>query len=148
MRRGRRMSLDPGSVRTGVAVSDVDGILASPRPALATGDMAALRAVVDEVEPVEIIVGLPVGLDGVEGQAAHRARAFASQLALATGRTVRLVDERLSTVQAQRGLHAQGRSVRESRDMIDSASATVVLQHALDTERASGQPPGEVHESS
>jgi putative Holliday junction resolvase len=60
---------------------------------------------------------------------------------------VRLVDERLSTVQAQRGLHAQGRSVRQSRDMIDSASAVVVLQHALDAERASGRPPGEVHQT-
>lgn len=144
MRKGRRVSFDPGSVRIGVAVSDLDGILASPRPALAAGDLAAVTAIVDEVEPLEIVVGLPIGLDGGEGAAAQRARQFAVDVARATSRPVRLVDERLSTVQAQRGLHDQGRSVRQSRDMVDSASAAVVLQHALDAERSTGAPPGEV----
>lgn len=146
MRKGRRVALDPGTVRIGVAVSDIDGILASPRPALPAGDLAAVGVVVGEVDPLEIIVGLPIGLGGTEGQAAQRAREFAGQVAAATSVPVRLVDERLSTVQAQRGLHDQGRSVRQSRDMIDSASAAVVLQHALDAERTAGQPPGEVHE--
>lgn len=146
MRKGRRVALDPGTVRIGVAVSDIDGILASPRPALPAGDLAAVGVVVGEVDPLEIIVGLPMGLGGTEGQAAQRAREFAGQVAAATSVPVRLVDERLSTVQAQRGLHDQGRSVRQSRDMIDSASAAVVLQHALDAERTAGQPPGEVHE--
>lgn len=147
MRTGRRMSLDPGSVRIGIAVSDVDGILASPRPALAVGNLDEVIAVVDEVEPLEIVVGLPVGLDGSEGAAARKAREFATEVARATSRPVRLVDERLSTVQAQRGLHDQGRSVRQSRNMIDSASAAVVLQHALDAERATGVPPGEVQQT-
>ena len=144
VRKGRRVSFDPGSVRIGVAVSDLDGVLASPRPALAAGDLAAVTAIVDEVEPLEIVVGLPLGLDGGEGAAAQRARQFAVHVARATSRPVRLVDERLSTVQAQRGLHDQGRSVRQSRDMVDSASAAVVLQHALDAERSTGEPPGEV----
>ena len=146
MRKGRRVALDPGTVRIGVAVSDIDGILASPRPALPAGDLAAVGVVVGEVDPLEIIVGLPMGLGGTEGQAAQLAREFAGQVAAATSVPVRLVDERLSTVQAQRGLHDQGRSVRQSRDMIDSASAAVVLQHALDAERTAGQPPGEVPE--
>lgn len=146
MRKGRRLALDPGSVRIGVAVSDVDGILASPRDAVAAGDLAAVGVVVDEVEPIEIIVGLPLGLDGREGESATKARTFAAEVTRATARPVRLVDERLSTTQAQRGLHDQGRSVRQSRDMIDSASATVVLQHALDAERTTGRPPGQVHE--
>ncbi|MDA2988767.1 MAG: Holliday junction resolvase RuvX [Actinomycetota bacterium] len=146
MRKGRRVALDPGTVRIGVAVSDIDGILASPRPALPAGDLAAVGVVVGEVDPLEIIVGLPMGLGGTEGQAAQWAREFAGQVAAATSVPVRLVDERLSTVQAQRGLHDQGRSVRQSRDMIDSASAAVVLQHALDAERTAGQPPGEVPE--
>lgn len=146
MRKGRRVALDPGTVRIGVAVSDVDGILASPRPALPAGDLASVGVVVGEVDPLEIIVGLPKGLGGTEGQAAQRARDFAGQVAATTSIPVRLVDERLSTVQAQRGLHDQGRSVRQSRDMIDSASAAVVLQHTLDAERTTGHPPGEVHE--
>ncbi len=146
MRKGRRVSLDPGSVRIGVAVCDIDGILASPRPALSAGDLEAVGVVVEEIESLEIIVGLPVGLDGVEGHAALRARDFATQVRRATSVPVRLVDERLSTVQAQRGLHDQGRSVRQSREMIDSASAAVVLQYALDVERSTGDPPGEVLE--
>lgn len=146
MRKGRRVALDPGTARIGIAVSDIDGILASPRPAVVAGDLAAVGVVVGEVEPLEILIGLPVSLGGMEGPAAQRAREFASEVALATSVPVRLVDERLSTVQAQRGLHDQGRSVRQSRDMIDSASAAVVLQHALDAERATGQPPGEVHQ--
>lgn len=146
MRKGRRVSLDPGSVRIGVAVSDIDGILASPRPAIAADDSAALAGLLAEIEPIEIIVGLPVGLDGVEGVAADRSRKFAHVVTQLTSVPVRFVDERLSTVQAQRGLHDQGRSVRQSRDMIDSASAAVVLQYALDAERGVGEPPGEVHE--
>ena len=146
MRKGRRVAFDPGTVRIGVAVSDIDGVLASPWPAVPSGDLAALSSLVQEVEPVEIVVGLPVGLDGNEGKSAQRARDFARAIAAATSIPVRLVDERLSTVQAQRGFHDQSRSVRQSRDMIDSASAAVVLQHALDAERTHGQPPGEVHE--
>ena len=144
VRKGRRVSFDPGSVRIGVAVSDVDGVIASPRPALPVGDVSALTAVIDEVQPLEIVVGLPLGLDGREGSAAQGAREFAADVARVTSRPVRLVDERLSTVQAQRGLHEQGRSVRQSRDMIDSAAAAVLLQHALDAERVTGEPPGEV----
>ena len=145
MRKGRRVCLDPGSVRIGVAVSDIDGMLASPRPAVPSGALDRIRGVLDEVEPLEIIVGLPVGLDGLEGHAARSAREFAGRLAAVTALPIRFVDERLSTVQAQRGFHDQGRSIRHSRDMIDSASAAVVLQYALDAERTSGAPPGEVH---
>jgi putative Holliday junction resolvase len=145
MRKGRRVGLDPGSVRIGVSLSDQDALLASPQEAVPAGDLQALVDKVHEWNPIEIVVGLPLGLDGREGQAALRVRAFAEELAARVAVGVRLVDERLSTVQAQRGLHAQGRSVRQSRDMIDSASATVVLQHALDVERNTGEPPGEVY---
>ncbi len=148
MRIGRRLALDPGTARIGVAVSDRDGILASPHEPLSASDptqaMVALDEVITEVEPIEIIVGLPRSMDGSDGAAALKAREFAEELAGKVSIPVRLVDERLSTVQAQRGLHAQGRSMRQSRSMIDSAAAAVVLQHALDTERSSGHAPGEV----
>ena len=144
MRHGRRIALDPGSVRIGVAVSDRDGILASVQEPIPADDPRALQALIQEIDPIELLVGLPRGLDGNEGAAAHGARKYAVGLAATFDIPVRLVDERLSTVQAQRGFHAQGRSVRQSRSMIDSASAAVVLQHALDTERATGRPPGEV----
>lgn len=144
MREGRRLGVDPGSVRVGIAVSDPHGLVASAREAIPASDAQALEALIAEVDPVEIVMGVPLGMDGNWGSAAMKAREFAQVVCTSTGRAVRLVDERLSTVQAQRGFHAQGRSVRQSRTMIDSASAQVVLQHALDTERASGQAPGEV----
>lgn len=144
MRSGRRLALDPGSVRIGVAVSDPQALVATRREALRAGDQQALLALIEEVEPIEIIVGLPLGLDGQVGEAAEKAQTFARDLQTLTASPIRMVDERLSTVQAQRGFHAQGRSVRQSRTMIDSASAEVVLQHAMDAERTSGQPPGEV----
>ena len=148
MRIGRRLALDPGTARIGVAVSDRDGILASPQESLPGSDrteaVAALDHLSTDVEPIEIIVGLPRSMDGSDGAAAQKAREFAAELAGRLSIPVRLVDERLSTVQAQRGLHAQGRSMRQSRNMIDSAAAAVVLQHALDAERANGHAPGEV----
>ena len=144
MRRGRRIAFDPGSARIGVAVCDPDGILASPHEPVSADDGAALRELIAEVEPIEIVIGLPRGLDGNEGAAAQVARSFASKIASEVDFPVRLVDERLSTVQAQRGFHDQGLSIRQSRGMVDSAAASVVLQHALDAERSSGQPLGEV----
>jgi putative Holliday junction resolvase len=92
---------------------------------------------------VEAFVGLPLHMSGQEGASADLARAWAVDLAERTQVPVRLIDERLSTVQAQRGLHAGGRSARESRSRIDSASAVVVLQSALDSEQGTGVPVGE-----
>ena len=151
MRVGRRIGLDPGTVRIGVAVTDREGLVASRRTPLAAGDASSLagqlRELIEEIEPIEIVIGSPVGMDGTPGAAAGRAREFAAEVHAQAGIPVRLVDERLSTVQAQRGFHDQGRSVRQSRTMIDSAAAEIVLQHAVDTERATGQPPGEVYPS-
>ncbi len=127
-----------------MAVCDPDGILASPHEPVSADDGPALREFIAEVQPIEIVIGLPRGLDGNEGAAAQAARSFASDIASAVDLPVRLVDERLSTVEAQRGFHDQGLSIRQSRGMIDSAAASVVLQHALDTEKSTGQPPGEV----
>jgi putative Holliday junction resolvase len=149
VRLGRRLGLDPGSVRIGIAVTDREGLVASRREPIPAGEdevwLGALRELADEIEPIEVVVGLPVGMDGRSGAAAERARVFAARVRDHLSIPVRLVDERLSTVQAQRGFHDQGRSVRKSRTMIDSAAAEIVLQHAVDTERATGQPPGEVH---
>lgn len=97
-----------------------------------------------EWEADVIYVGLPLSMDGSEGRAAQAARAWARALADTVNVEVRLVDERLSTVQAQRGLHDSGRSTRQSRSVIDSASAVVVLQFVLDAEAARGARPGEL----
>lgn len=152
MRRGRRLGVDVGDVRVGVAVSDPDGLIATPVETVArgAGDLARLRALVVELEPVEVVVGLPRSLSGGEGPAAAKARTFARSLVTAlagleTGLEVqvRLCDERLSTVSAEAVLRQQGRKGKKRRAVVDQAAAVVILQNALDTERATGRPPGE-----
>lgn len=154
-RRGIRIGVDVGSVRVGVARTDPDGRLAVPvatltRPTGRTAPRSDLLALVDlvtEYEPLEVVVGLPLGLDGTEGQAAAAARAYAADLAAllrerGLGAPVRLLDERMTTAEATRGLRAAGRDARSGRSVIDQAAAVIIVQHALDSERATGTPPG------
>ena len=146
MRPGVRVALDVGTVRVGVARSDATGMLAVPLDAIPAGDGAvdAVCAVLAEWEATDVFVGLPLSMSGDEGAAAGKAREWAAALAERVEVPVRLLDERLSTVQAQRALHAGGRNTRQSRALIDSASAVMVLQAALDAEQGSGNPPGEL----
>jgi putative Holliday junction resolvase len=136
----RRLGVDPGSARVGLAVSDEDGRLASPlrtvpvRPGI---DVAAeIAAAARDVEAGEIVVGLPISLDGVEREAARRARALAARVAEASGLRVVLWDERLSTAEAHRALAAQGHGERARRGRVDRAAAAIVLQAYLDARRA------------
>ena len=143
-RRGVRIGVDVGSVRIGLATCDPDGILATPLPAIrrGTADVAAIAAVADEYAALEVVVGLPVALDGTEKLAATSVTEFATALAQGLGLPVRLVDERLSTAAAQRRLHSAGRDTRSSRSVIDSAAATLIVQSAVDYEKSTGNPPG------
>lgn len=149
MRRGVRLGVDVGQVRVGVAASDPDGVLATPvavlRRDLERGeDLEELARIADEKSAVEVVVGLPRSLSGAEGKAAQLARDYATSLAQRVAPvSVRLVDERLSTVEATRGLQQAGVRAREGRKVVDAAAAVVILQHALDVERA-GAAPGEV----
>ena len=150
MRQGVRLGVDVGSVRVGVSASDPSGLLASPVAVLARDkksdtDLDALAALIRDREALEVIVGLPRTMAGAEGTAAETARRYAEALADRIAPiTVRLVDERLSTVQAARGMRQSGVSAKAGRASIDAAAAVVILQHALDTERATEQPVGEV----
>ncbi|HLR95957.1 MAG TPA: Holliday junction resolvase RuvX [Jiangellaceae bacterium] len=148
VRPGTRLAVDVGSVRIGVARSDPEGLLATPVRTVASGDgdIAALVQLADEVDAVEVLVGLPRSLSGAEGPAAQTARAFAARLAAVTSIPVRLVDERLSTAVATQGMRASGVSSRKARSTVDQAAAVVILQDALDLERGSGAPPGEMVE--
>ncbi|MDD2858189.1 MAG: Holliday junction resolvase RuvX [Candidatus Nanopelagicales bacterium] len=134
------MACDVGTVRIGLARSDAHGILAFPLDAVAAGEgaLAQVSAIVAELEAVEVVIGLPYRLDGSEGPAAQMARDWAELLAEHVQVPIALVDERLTTVQAQRGMHAAGRTVRNSRKDIDSASAVVLLQSVLDRPSAAG----------
>ncbi|WP_206309445.1 Holliday junction resolvase RuvX [Streptomyces sp. A0642] len=148
MRRGRRLAIDVGDARIGVASCDPDGILATPVETVPGRDVPAahrrLGQIVAEYEPIEIIVGLPRSLGGGEGPAAVKVRAFTDVLARAVAPIpVRLVDERMTTVTATQGLRASGVKSKKGRSVIDQAAAVVILQNALESERASGNPPGE-----
>jgi putative holliday junction resolvase len=143
IRSGRRLGVDVGRARIGVAVCDRDGLLATPVETVRRDDATDVRRIVelaDEYDVLEIVVGLPLSMSGGDTPSTADARAFAERLA--GHHPVRLVDERLSTVTAQRGLHQAGKNTKKSRAVIDQAAAVIILQHALDHERASSAPPG------
>ena len=146
MRRGVRLGVDPGDARIGVARCDPSGTLATPVETVrrGKGDLRRLRQLVAGEEAVEVVVGLPRSLSGGEGPAAAKTREFAARLAERIAPVpVRLVDERLTTVTAEAMLRDQ-RKGQQRRAVIDQVAAVVILQHALDTERATGNAPGEV----
>lgn len=150
MRPGVRLAVDVGTVRVGVAASDPTGTLATPvtvlrRDARTGRDLAELAALVRQREAMEVVVGLPRSLRNAEGPAAAAAREYAGRLATMVAPVpVRLVDERLTTVEAARSLRAAGRDSKSARGVVDAAAAVVLLQAALDTERRTDTPAGEL----
>jgi putative Holliday junction resolvase len=149
-RPGVRLGVDVGSVRVGLAACDPRGSFATPvetvpRDPRHSRDLDRIAALVEERDAMEVVVGLPRSLSGREGPAAAAARDYAERLArrLATV-PVRLVDERLTTVSAQRHLRDTGVRGRKGRAVVDQAAAVMILQSALDEERSTGRPPGQV----
>jgi len=152
MRAGRRLGVDVGDVRVGVATCDPDGLIATPVETVTAGRecIPRIAELAASYEVIEVVVGLPVSLSGREGPAAAKVRALAAELASAVDPVpVRLVDERMSTMTADSHLRASGmagtnkQSGKKRRAVIDQAAATVILQTALDAERTRNQPPGE-----
>lgn len=146
MRFGVRIGVDPGDARIGVARSDPSGVLATPVETVprGRGDLRRLRRIVVDEEAVEVVVGLPRSLSGGEGPAAGKVREFAQRLAAKVAPVpVRLTDERLSTVTAETMLRDQRKGAKR-RAVVDQVAAVVILQQALDSERATGRPPGEL----
>jgi putative holliday junction resolvase len=147
MRSGRRVGVDVGEARIGVATCDPAGLIATPVETVPADDAAIERIaqIVTEHEAIEVVVGLPVSLSGQEGPAAARTRAYAVRLADRMHPVpVRLVDERLTTASAERALRASGRKGRSRRAVVDQAAAVEILQSAIDAERTGGAPSGEV----
>jgi putative Holliday junction resolvase len=132
---GRVMALDTGTVRIGVAVSDPLGLIAQPHSSLSATDpalMSEVGSLVAELDVDRIVVGLPVSLDGTEGPSAVLAREFAAGIAAATGIAVELVDERFSTVTAERVMIEAGARRAERKSARDRVAAAVFLQAYLD----------------
>jgi putative Holliday junction resolvase len=139
---GRRLGVDVGGVRIGVAASDPDGILATPvetvRRDRSGKHVRRLAELAAELGAVEVVVGLPRTLADRTGRSARDAIELSEQLARRIAPTpVRLADERLTTVSAQRSLRAAGVRAREQRAVIDQAAAVAILQSWLDERRAS-----------
>jgi putative Holliday junction resolvase len=135
--RGRRLGIDVGSVRVGVALSDPDGVLATPLVTVPRdgGSAAAVAALVAEHGVVGVVVGLPRTLAGHEGPAAEAARAFVAELEQVLDVPLELSDERLTTVVATRQLRESGRRGRRQRAVVDQVAAVGILQGWLDRHR-------------
>jgi putative Holliday junction resolvase len=148
MVNGVRIALDVGSVRIGVAKCDSEGLLATPVMTIKAGPTALEQvvALVDEYQAVCVYVGKPISLAGKDTASTQATIQFADELKahlLESSVQVRLIDERLSTVSAQRGMNEAGRNIQQSRDAIDQAAAVVILEHALASERNAGTLVGE-----
>ena len=137
---GRIAALDMGKARVGLAISDELGRLAHAREPLDGRNGRALLAALRELARAEritrFVVGLPLHLSGTAGVAAARAARFAQKLADATGVEVELVDERWSTVQAERELRAAGLRGERIAEHVDSVAAALILQQWLDQHAA------------
>jgi putative Holliday junction resolvase len=137
---GRRLAIDFGDARIGLAMSDPSGFLASPMATIKNGSdreeiLKKLRAIVLENEIVTIYIGLPLLLSGEEGAAAEKTRNFARELStqLPDNITIKMIDERLTTVSAEKNARARGHKLAKSE--IDQFAATAILESALQSER-------------
>ncbi|GEL24025.1 putative pre-16S rRNA nuclease [Pseudonocardia sulfidoxydans NBRC 16205] len=140
--RGRRLGVDVGAVRVGVALSDPDCMIATPLVTVARdlrepgdrggSDLREIAALVAEHEVVQVVVGLPRTLAGAEGPAAQAARAFAEDLSSVLEVPVEFSDERLTTVVATRQLRERGVKGKRQRAVVDQAAAVAILQGWLD----------------
>jgi putative Holliday junction resolvase len=136
--QGPILGLDLGARRIGLAISDERGVFAFPLGHLERvgpkRDLEALRTLAVERGATRIVVGLPLQLDGREGVEARAAREFARVLAEATSLRVELMDERLTTVEAERALREAPRSKRRARkQVIDAMAATLMLRSWLES---------------
>ncbi len=131
--RGRVLGLDHGTRRVGIAVSDALRLTAQPLEVVARERaVARVAEVVSEYEIKEIVVGIPTSLNGSEGPAAAAARQFGAEITLATGVEVSYVDERFTTVTAEKAMLEAGAKRRVRRESLDKVAAAIILQAFLD----------------
>ena len=134
----RALGIDHGDARIGVAVSDELGMLAHPLETITvkeTEPVARIAQIAEEKAIGTIVLGMPKNMDGTTGPAAAKVRAFADQLrARLPSCKLQFWDERLTTVAAQKSLHAAGRNAKQSREVIDQAAAQLILQGWLDAQ--------------
>ncbi len=138
------LAIDLGERRIGLALSDETGSFAHPLRTVPAGEakatLEALVSVIAETAVELVVIGLPLMMNGEEGGAARKARAFASRLEQRVTVKVTLWDERLTTVSAERMLRDSGVKAKDQKPIIDQAAATVLLQCYLDAQRGTGMP--------
>jgi len=148
LRPGRRLAVDVGQARVGLAVTDIHAILASPLATVArlesTSDSvdSVIRALAEVGEILEIYVGVPINLQGKSTLSTDDALTFAEALQEASGLEVRLIDERLTTSMANNQLKQIGKSQKDARSTIDQMAAVAILEFALSVEKNTGLAPG------
>jgi putative holliday junction resolvase len=132
----RILGLDVGDKRIGIAISDPLGITAAGLEVITRqntqSDVAAVAKLAERHGAVQLVLGLPLNMDGSSGEQAEKVRAFGRKLAQATGLPVVYEDERLSTVSAIRTLTVQGVKTGHRKDLVDIQSAAIILQKFLD----------------
>jgi putative Holliday junction resolvase len=147
VRPGRRLAVDVGTVRIGVAACDSECIIASGLDTVAresdiSSSIDSLLTLINEVNPIEIYVGLPANLSGSHSKSTLDAISFAKALQGKTTVPLRFIDERLTSVTANANLRASGKNSKNSRHVVDQVAATVILEQALSMERSLGYAPG------
>ena len=134
--RGKILGVDYGDVRTGLAVSDPLGFLASGIGTIKPGGMRNTAvAVAEEAKKqsaVLIVIGLPKNMDGSEGFRAEAVRAFAALLSEYTEIPYVFYDERLSTMEAHKFLNLTDTKGKKRKEVVDTLSAQIILQNYLD----------------
>jgi putative Holliday junction resolvase len=142
MKSGRRLAFDYGQVRIGVAASDLSGLIASPISTLLAEDSeleSKLLELIAEYDPIFIVVGEPKHLSGGSNPSLVSAHKFAERLRTLTSVPVHMIDERMSTVSAAKGLREAGFNAKSSKSKIDAMAAVAILEAALERERIAGQ---------
>lgn len=135
----RILGIDYGERRVGLAISDPTATIAQPLPTLQRRKgkrppVAAIIQIIGEYQAVEVVIGLPLTLEGEENEWTKEVRAFGKAIAERTGVPVHFLDERFTSVQAERAVRGMGlkKREREEKERVDAAAAVLILQTHLD----------------
>lgn len=138
--RGRRIAFDYGDIRIGVAISDPDAILATPLTVLQAQSprlISQLTTIFAEYQPIAAFIGEPKHMSGKSGGSVTKAKTFGDLIAETFGISVIYVDERLSSVSAQKKLKDAGVNTRDSKKVIDAMAAVTILEQGMAIEKLS-----------
>lgn len=134
---GRRLGIDYGQARVGIAICDADGLIATPLTTLKNDSklFVAIEDLINEYQPTGIYLGKPKHLSGVEGATVELVAAFAERLQESFDLPITYVDERLTSGHAEKLLKSAGKSSRESRGLVDQLAAVAILELGIQIEK-------------